>query len=128
MGEPTFDRVCLEDSYFLGMIADGTRLRLRVLFALLPSHPFYARPLPNEAYCYREGDITFESPHIAELHAAQVGLTKHRITADPDGTLDLGSIEVVTEGDHYRVITEWFDLRLSAESVSVTMEAGIDSD
>jgi len=43
MDEQIFDRMHLEDSYFLGMVADGTRLRLRVLFAVLPGHPSYAQ-------------------------------------------------------------------------------------
>jgi hypothetical protein len=124
MDEQIFDRIHLEDSYFLGMVADGTRLRLRVLFAVLPGHSSYAQPLPSEMYCYREGDVRFESPHVIELHTAE----KPSITADPDGTLDLGRIEVFSEGDHYRIVTEWFDLKLSAKRVSVMMEPGSDSD
>jgi len=41
---------------------------------------------------------------------------------DPDGTLDLGSIEFSQQGDVYLVTTEWFELQFRAEAVTVNLD------
>ena len=41
---PEFAGAYLEDSYFLGLVAEGGSLRLKFLFALTTDHPDYAPP------------------------------------------------------------------------------------
>ena len=48
-----YEGTYLEDSYFLGILAEGPNLRLRFLFALTNEHPQYASPPEGEAHCYR---------------------------------------------------------------------------
>lgn len=45
---PEFEGAYLEDSYFLGVVAEGVDLRFRCLFALTLDHAEYAPP-PSQA-------------------------------------------------------------------------------
>jgi hypothetical protein len=102
---PDFGGAYLEDSYFLGVVAEGGDLRLKVLFALTTDHPDYAPPLPGEAHCYREGSVVLPRPSIVEWLPG-----KPNVTRDLDGTLDFGSIELHRLApSRFRIITEWFD-------------------
>ena len=110
------DHLYLEDSYFLGLTVSRNSLRLRALFALTLDHPAYAPPVGGEAHCYREGDIVIEG-----LQAVAFNKGSPVLHTDPDGTVDLGSIEVSQQGDLYRVTTECFDLQFRAKALSVTL-------
>lgn len=113
-----FENLYLEDSYFLGLITEGRRLRLRVLFVLTIDHPLYVSPKTGEAHCYREGDILIDGLRIVEWQNQNGS-----ILSDPDGTFDLGSIEFTQEGQAYHLATEWFDMRFYADSISVALDA-----
>jgi hypothetical protein len=110
------EHLYLEDSYFLGLTVSGKDLRLRALFALTFDHPHYEAPRPGEQHCYREGDICVEGLQIVTFSKGSPVLV-----ADPDGTLDLGSIEFTQQGEVYRVTTDWFDLQFRADTVSVML-------
>jgi len=122
MNEPVPDTLYLEDSYFLGMLARRSKLCFRVLFAVLPGHPAYAPPLPGEQHCYREGEIRFDSIEMIDLPNGVVQLPPHAITIDLNHTPDFGSIEVFAEEEYFRVVTEWFDLRLKATLPEIVLE------
>jgi hypothetical protein len=122
MSEPVPDTLYLEDSYFLGMLVQGPRLCFRVLFAVMPGHPAYTPPLPGEQHCYREGEIRFDSIEAVDLPNKMVQLSPHAVTIDLDRTLDLGSIGVFREGAYYRVVTDWFDLRVKAAAPEIVLE------
>ena len=102
---PEFGGANLEDSYFLGIIAEGGDLRLRVLFALTTDHPDYAPPLPGEAHCYREGSSVRKQPSIVEWLPG-----KPNVARDLDGTFDFGSIGLHwLTPSRFQISTEWFD-------------------
>jgi hypothetical protein len=99
-----FGGTYLEDSYFLGFVAEGGDLRLKVLFALTTDHPDYASPFPGEAHCYREGSIVLEHASIVEWLPG-----KPKVTRDLDGTLDFGDIQLHRLAPaRFRIITDWF--------------------
>lgn len=114
---PEFAGTYLEDSYFLGAIAEGGNLRLRFLFALTLDHGDYVPPEAGQQHCYREGSILLERPVIVEWRAG-----KQTIMRDVDGTFDFGSIELYRCGpSRFRFVTEWFDATMDTERVSLEL-------
>ena len=108
---PKFHGAYLEDSYFLGMMAEGRDLRLKLLLALTVEHPDYTTPIEGEQHCYREGSILFRQPSEIELVPGKMTVLK-----DLDGSFDFGSIEVYRYGlERFRLVTEWFEAILVAE-------------
>ena len=92
------DGLYLEDSYLLGLIAEGSRLRFRILFALTGDHPSYRPPLPQEQHCYRQGDIVVDDITIL----SQRGGTRPNIIRDLNGTFDFGSVWLyATDGVYF---------------------------
>jgi hypothetical protein len=114
---PEFAGTYLEDSYFLGLIAEGGNLRLKLLFALTTDHADYAPPKPGEQHCYREGSIVLEQPSIVDWRPG-----KPVVTRDPDGTFDFGSIELYRRGpSRFRFVTEWFDATMETDDMSLQL-------
>ena len=114
---PEFAGTYLEDSYFLGAVAEGGNLRLKFLFALTVDHADYAPPKPGEQHCYREGSIVLEDPSIVDWRPG-----KPTITRDPDGTFDFGSIELYRRGpSRFRFVTQWFDATIDAKKLSLQL-------
>ena len=100
---PVFQGAYLEDSYFLGMVVEGCDFRLKMLFALTVDHPSYEPPKRGEQHCYREGSILVQRPTAMDVKPT----TKPTILADPDGSLDLGSLELYQRGSNsFHVETE----------------------
>lgn len=114
---PEFAGAFLEDSYFLGVVAEGGDLRLKCLFALTLDHVSYSPPEPGEQHCYREGGLLFEQPSIIEWQAG-----KPTIMRDPDGSLDFGGIALYRSGpNRFRLVTEWFDATVETKRVTVDL-------
>lgn len=114
---PEFGGAYLEDSYFLGVVAEGGDLCMEVLFALTIDHPDYAPPPPGEAHCYRRGSIVLRQPSIVEWLSG-----KPRVTRDLDGTLDFGSIELHRLAPRrFRVITELFDATVEVAHICLDL-------
>jgi hypothetical protein len=112
---PKFAGAYLEDSFFLGAVAEGGNLRLSFLFALTADNPDYAPPRPGEQHCYREGSIVLEDPSIVDWRPG-----KPTITRDPDGTFDFGTIELYRRGpNRFRFVTQWFDATMEAKQLSL---------
>lgn len=107
----------LEDSYLLGFRVSEANLRLRVLFALMSHHGRYSPPKPGEQHAYLEGDIVLEGVAILDWRAGKPNLLR-----DPDGSLDLGSIDLVEGHGRYRIATEWFELTCTANALTVIFE------
>ncbi len=110
----------LEDSYFLGIFVSGATVSIRVLFALTMDHEAYARPAPGEHHCYREGEIALTGVRVTEWSTG-----KPMLLRDPDGSFDLGSIEISHREGQYRITTEWFDLFCGSDSFVVTLDREI---
>jgi len=114
---PEFAGTYLEDSYFLGVVAEGPNLRLKFLFALTTDHEEYAPPKPGEQHCYREGTILIEQPSIIDWLPG-----KPVATRDLDGTFGFGSIELYRrEPGRFRFVTEWFDATVEAQQLRLRL-------
>ena len=114
---PEFGGAYLEDSYFMGVVCEGSDLHLEALFALTTDHPEYAPPQPGEQHCYRRGRLVLSSPSVLKVTPAR----SSRIMSDPDGSLDLGGIELHrTRSGAIMIVTEWFVL--TAEVTSLTIK------
>jgi hypothetical protein len=107
---PEFGGAYLEDSYFLGLVAEGRNLRLTFLFALTADHPDYRPPRTGEQHCYRQGSIIVEAPSIVDWQPLLP-----TVTQDVDGMFDFGSIELYRRGpNRFRFVTQWFDTTVEA--------------
>ena len=114
---PEFENVCLEDSYFLGLVSEGANLRFRCLFALTVDHAAYAAPVADEQHCYREGSILIEQASMRDWKPG-----KPTITQDLDGSFDLGSIELYRiSPTSLRVVTEWFDASVEMRRICIEL-------
>ena len=114
-----FDGAYLEDSYFLGITADGANLRLKLALALTTDHPDYAPPLPGEAHCYRVGSLVVERPQIIALVPAKT----LSVLTDPDGEIDFGDICLsCSEPDRWHIETEWFNAVLRCERPALVLD------
>jgi hypothetical protein len=114
---PEFQGVYFEDSYFLGIVAEGCDLRLKMLFALTVDHPAYQQPKAGEQHCYREGSILIQRPTLIEM---QPGTPT--VLTDPDGSLDFGSVELYRQSTSgFRVVTEWFEATMAPEQVTLQL-------
>jgi hypothetical protein len=111
------EHLYLEDSYFLGITAEGANLRLKVLFALTGDHPRHEAPLPSEQHCYRQGSIIVEGDAIREW----IGKATH-LGRDADRQIDFGSIEVFGKNRDVRIETEMFILRLNTGALTVELD------
>jgi hypothetical protein len=113
-----FEGAYLEDSYLMGIVAEGQNLRLKMLLALTSDHAAYAPPIPGEARCFREGSIFIERPKVVEWRSGKPMLSK-----DAEYTFDLGSVELYRHGPTlFRFITEWFDTTLETSRVSLFVD------
>ena len=109
----------LEDSFFLGAVAEGGNLRLSCLFALTTDHADYSQPRLGEQHCYREGSIVIERPSIVNWRPG-----KPSVTRDLDGSFDFGSIELYRQGPSgFRVVTEWFDATFEVEHLRLQLSS-----
>jgi hypothetical protein len=116
-----FDHLYLEDSYFLGFgVIDGS-VELRALFVLTRDHPSYEPPLAGEQHCYHEGSIRIVGFKPLNVRQAAQPSVLH----DPDGSPDLGGIEVSADADSYRITTEWFDMRFEAANVTAALHSNV---
>lgn len=111
------EHLYLEDSYFLGITAEGANLRLKVLFVLTGDHPQYEAPLPREQHCYRQGSIIVVGAAIREW----IGKAAH-LGRDADSQIDFGPIEVFGENKNVRIETEMFILRLNTGALTVELD------
>ena len=106
-----FTGLYLEDSYLLGIVVRGKELRLHAMFALTGDHPAYVPPMVGEQHCYREGELRWEDVAVI----SSFGLPHAAVLADPDGTLDLGSIAYSLDNDVHHIAAEWIDIRFTAK-------------
>lgn len=115
---PELHGVYLGDSYLLGFRCEGPDIHLDAIFAVTLGHPEYRPPSAGEQHCYRRGTLVLKEPVVGELKAG----SKPTVLHDPDGTLDLGSIELYRLGPNaIRVVTEWFALTAEVKQLSVIL-------
>ena len=107
-----FDGVDLTESYVLGWRMDGDDLRFDLDVALVPGHPAYRAPGPDERTCYRRGTLTFPSAH------AVVGLERQeavRATVDASGERDYGNIDTFDDANgEFQLSGDFGDVRVKS--------------
>jgi|GEM_PF-5186976 len=112
---PEFGGTYLEDSYFLGLVAEGRNLRARMLFVLTVDHPAFSMPSPIEGRCYREGSILAREAKIVSWQPGKPSVSKN-----PDGTHDFGDLQLFqVSPTRFRIVTGWFDTVLEIADLSV---------
>ncbi|WP_199246523.1 hypothetical protein [[Phormidium] sp. ETS-05] len=107
---PGFENVYLEDSYVLGIKAQGSVVEILIEAVLTENHPLYTPPLPGEQYCYRQMTIKFPLPQNYTL------VNKMRAISGGDGRVDYGNIEEFYRNEQQSYIRgEWGELRIISE-------------
>ena len=97
-----------EDSYVLGIEETPGRIVFVLEAALLPGHPQWRAPRPNEALCYKDARLVFE-PARSVTWGARAEVANH----DPGGEDDMGSLdETEAHGESYRLAGEWGEVRI----------------
>jgi hypothetical protein len=87
---PEFDGIDLGESWVLGWTLDSNRLQFQLDVVLVPGHPLYAPPPPDELACYRSGTLLF--PEAVEV----IGLPSVddvRPAIGADGVSDYGHLD-----------------------------------
>ncbi len=103
---PGFENVYLEDSYVLGIKAQGSVVEILIEAVLTENHPLYAHPLPGEQYCYRKMNVKFPHPQTYNLV-----LQKIRSIPGIDGSVDWGNVdEFYRDEGKYYMRGEWAGL------------------
>jgi hypothetical protein len=109
-----FNHLLMEDSFLLGIFAEGDDLILKVEFALSQQHPLYRDPLPNEARCWRRGEVRFQGIEVV----SQEGGGPFLGSGPKGGDIDLGSIGIYAREGFYEVDLDMGRFTCRAESVS----------
>jgi len=112
-GIPGLEDLSFEDSWVLKIVRHADRIVFRVDAVLTESHPRFAPPKPGEQYCYRRGDLVFDS--IRTLRWSADGLVRAGI--DPSSETDLGSIDSFSKvGEAYVVVGDFGTLTIESEA------------
>ena len=107
---PGFENVYLEDSYVLGIKAQGSVVEILIEAVLTENHPLYTPPLPGEQYCYRQMTIKFPQPQNYTL------VNKMRAISGVDGSVDYGNIEEFYRNEQQSYIRgEWGEITIISE-------------
>ncbi|HEY8395303.1 MAG TPA: hypothetical protein VIK96_00840 [Bacilli bacterium] len=85
---PSLENVYLEDSFLLDVEETNRNIIMRVEIVLTENHALYEKPLPDEAYCYRNAKLTFSD------FEKSVCLEKKFVPfTDASGEVDYGNID-----------------------------------
>jgi hypothetical protein len=107
-----FDGVDLTESYVLGWRMDGNDLRFDLDVALVPGHPAYRPPRPDERTCYHRGTLIFPGARAVSGLALQDEVLG---AVDATGERDYGNIDTFEEtGGEFQLSGEFGDVRLKS--------------
>lgn len=107
-----FADVDLEQSFVLSWHAGAGTLCVEVDLCLLPSHPFYERPRPNEKRCIRPASIEFPDCNaFGRADEIAAPATAERAAALGPGAID--SLNVLADG-RYRFRGKFGDVYVRA--------------
>src|SRR5688572_10578204 len=111
---PEFDGVDLTESYVLGWRVDDQGLHFELDVALVPGHPAYRHPRPDERTCYRRGALQFpgaSSVRGLEPQDSVVG------AVDASGERDYGNIDTFEEVEgEFNLSGEFGDVQIGRAS------------
>jgi hypothetical protein len=109
---PEFDGVDLTESYVLGWGMHGDDLRFDLELALVPGHPAYTLPKPDERTCWHPGTLTFLAVRSIRGLDPQ---DQVRSAIDADDKLDYGNIDTFEEvAGEYRLSGDFGDVLLES--------------
>ncbi|MGW5123572.1 hypothetical protein ACWEQ7_05825 [Streptomyces sp. NPDC004069] len=116
---PGFENVSLEDSYVLDIAIHPGSLTLQLDLLLLPSHPEYRTPLPEERACFRSAAVVFS--RVRDLHWTGQSAIKPAI--DASGCADFGSVDSLTRlDDGYQILGDWGEINLRSDAPSLSID------
>jgi hypothetical protein len=114
---PTLKDIYLEDSYVLDIVESATELRLLLDMVLTESHPDYQPPPRDEQYCFRKGELVFQSIDTIRWHRKTM-----RPIYDANAQIDYGNVDsLYEENGLYHLEGEWGVIEIAAHSVVVRM-------
>ena len=108
-----FADIDLEASFVLSWQFDAGSLRVDVDLCLMPSHPFYERPRPNEKHCIRPATIEFPNCSTFGPAGGEAGGRDFRALAAELGRGPIESLEVLGDG-RYRIGGSFGDVYVDA--------------
>lgn len=107
----------LEDSYVLGIQESPGRLVFRMEFVLQETHPEYEVPGPEVQYCYRRGELVFES--VSDISWSRRGSVP---AVDATGEIDLGNIDALLNKEgRFRLFGDWSDVRVRSAAPHIRL-------
>lgn len=114
------EHVSLEDSYVLDIEAHPGTLIFKLDLVLTPEHALYTPPKPQELYCYRRGELPFES--VKRISWDNSGL---KPATDATGEVDYGNIDSYqVEGGRHVLSGGWGTIELDCQGVRLLITAG----
>lgn len=115
-----FAHVDLRGSVVLGWESSADGLLVRLEVSLLPSHPEYEAPRPDERSCFRHGLLTFGNPSSMTGLLAQESV---RPSTDPDGSGDYDTLHGLwsDEPGSYLLEGELGEVRLISEPPTIRL-------
>ncbi|HMS30759.1 MAG TPA: hypothetical protein PKD32_12975 [Saprospiraceae bacterium] len=115
-----FKGLFLEDSFVLQIIEVPELISFQVEFVLTEDHPEYKKPLDDEMYCYRFGEINFKNPKQVIWKVKN----QKAVSIDANGDNDLGNIDLFFKsGDDYSLEGDWGCVIINCENLEVKLKA-----
>ncbi|HWL41421.1 MAG TPA: hypothetical protein VNQ73_00660 [Ilumatobacter sp.] len=115
-----FERVLLEESFVLDVVARPGRVEVTLEVVLLEGHDAYRAPRPDEQFCYSQAMLAFVG--VTQLSWNDQG----RLPAvDASGAVDYGSVDLFErlEGS-WRFVGDWGELVVSASAIEFALREG----
>ena len=92
-----FKGIDLNDSFVLSWVQEADLLRFELEASIWPDSVYYSKPEDDEYTCYRKATLMFRGVQ------STVGLKpidSVPSTTDPDGTVDFGNIETLSQTEN----------------------------
>lgn len=114
-----FQHIYLEDSFVLGIEESSSKLSFKMEFVLTEKHPLYHKPIENEQYCYKKGEIIFSKTEKIKWNQKSF----KNLSMDSTGEPDMGNIDgFYIENDIYHLNGDWGDVEVSSEIPKIVLE------
>ena len=92
-----FKGIDLNDSFVLGWVQESDLLRFELEASIWPESNYYSKPIAGEYTCYRKATLIFKDfQRIVGLKSIELVPS----ATDPDGTVDFGNIETLSETEN----------------------------
>ena len=92
-----FAFIDLEDSFVLSWSEAADALIFRLEASILPGHPSYSDPKPNEHACYKIAELAFTNTFRVEGLLSMADVVP---SSDADGSIDCGNIDTLERVDN----------------------------